>query len=258
MTKKIIIANWKTNPQTAREAKEIFDGIKKVAGRMSKVETIICPPFVYLQSLGSLASKKKQCFQVGSQNLFYEEKGPFTGEISPLMLKNLGVKYAIIGHSERRALGETNEMINKKIKAGLKAGIKIIFCVGEKERDHDSHYFNFIKEEIVEGLKDIQKKFLKNIIIAYEPVWAISSNVNAEADNPESCFRMAIFIRRLLLPIIGNQMARTISILYGGSVNPENAEGFLKNGGVQGLLVGGQSLIPKNFGEIIKIANKIK
>jgi triosephosphate isomerase len=112
--------------------------------------------------------------------------------------------------------------------------------------------------QINEGLKGISKKLLNNLLIAYEPVWAISSNVGARADSPEAAMQTAIFIRRELLPIIGNQAARNITILYGGSVSPENAGGFLERAGMQGLLVGGQSLIPKNFGEILKIANNIK
>lgn len=253
---KIIIANWKMNPQTLREARNIFQGIKKTAKKLKKVETIICPPFAYISNLKPQIPNLK----IGSQNVFYEERGAFTGEISVWMLKDLGVRYAIIGHSERRALGETNEMINKKIKTALKAGLKVIFCVGENERDFEDKYFNFIKNEIDEGLKGIPRKFFSpptgGLIIAYEPVWAISSAKNAQPDTPESAFRMAVFIRRMLMPIIGSEPARKIPILYGGSVGPENVAGFLQD--MQGALVGSKSLNPKDFGEILKIANGIK
>jgi triosephosphate isomerase len=246
--KKIIIANWKMNPQSLLEAKRIFNEIKKTAIKLSKVKTIICPPFPYISNLKSL----------GAQDLFYEEKGAYTGEISAGILKDLGVKYVIIGHSERRELGETNEIVNKKIKTALKSGLKVIMCVGEKERDSEGEYLNFIKDQINEGLKGIPRKLLTNIIIAYEPVWAISSHKSTKADNPESALRTAIFIRRMLLSIIGDQLARQVPILYGGSVDIKNAEQFLKEGGIQGLLVGSQSLIPKNFNEILKIADRIK
>ena len=229
----------------------IFNEIKKTAVKLKKVETVVCPPFVYLSAI----SYQLSAVRLGAQNVFYEEKGAYTGEISSRMIKNFGAQYAIIGHSERRALGETDEMINKKIKAGLAAGLKVVFCVGERERGLNGEYFNFLKMQIVDGLKGISKKLLANIIIAYEPVWAISSNAGAKADSPESAMQIAIFIRRELLPVIGNQAARNTPILYGGSVNPENAGGFLERAGMQGLLVGGQSLIPKNFGEILKIAN---
>ena len=250
--KKIIIANWKLNPQTLKEAKRIFNSVKKVAGRLSKVETVICPPFVYLSALRA----------TGAQDVFYENPpaggGAYTGEISAAMLKNLGVKYVIIGHSERRyppvGGGETDEIINKKIKTTLEAGLKVVFCVGEKKRDGEDEYLNFVRNQIKEGFKNIPKKFFNppagGLIIAYEPVWAISSQKRAKADNPESAFKMAIFIKRVLL--------QKIPILYGGSVSPEHAGGFLFKAGMNGLLVGGQSLIPENFIKILKIANNTK
>lgn len=247
--KKIIIANWKMNPQSLKEA-------KRIAGEI-ETKAIICPPFVYLAELS--AKFKKMSF--GVQDLFWENPpagGAYTGEISAAMAKNIGAKYAIIGHSERRELGDTDEIINKKIKTALKNGLKVIFCIGEKERDSEGEYLNFIKDQINEGLKGIPRKLLTNLIIAYEPVWAISSHKSTKADNPESALRTAIFIRRMLLPIAGDQLARQIPIIYGGSVDVKNAEQFLKEGGIQGLLVGSQSLIPKNFNEILKIANKIK
>jgi len=260
--KKIIVANWKMNPPSLKEAKEIFNGIKKAANKLSKVEAVICPPFVYLSAVSSQSS----AVRLGAQNIFYENPpaggGAYTGEISLAMLKDFGVKYIIIGHSERRSPpvggGETDEIINKKVKSALEEGFKVILCIGEKERDLNGEYLNFLKMQINEGLKGISKKLLNNLLIAYEPVWAISSNAGAKADSPEAAMQTAIFIRREFLPIIGNQAARNIPILYGGSVNPENAGGFLKRAGMQGLLVGGQSLIPKNFGEILKLANNIK
>lgn len=259
--KKIIVANWKMNPQSLKEAKEIFNGIKKIASKLKKTETVICPPFVYLSAISlpdGKAGHQLSAIKLGVQNLFYEKRGAYTGEISSGMLKDLGVKYAIIGHSERRALGETDETVNKKVKTALEEGFKTILCIGEKERDLNGEYLNFLKTQINDGLKGISKKLLANLLIAYEPIWAISSNVGTKADSPESAMQIAIFIRREFLPIIGNRAARNIPILYGGSVDSTNAGNFLKEGGIQGLLVGSQSLIPKNFGEILMIANKIK
>jgi triosephosphate isomerase len=221
---------------------------------MTRVETVICPPFVFLANVKC----QKSSVKIGSQDVFYEKKGAYTGEISPAMLKDLGVKYVIVGHSERRALGETDEIINKKAKTALEEGFKVILCVGEKERDLDGEYLNFLRAQINDGLKGISKKFLANVIIAYEPIWAISSGTGAKADNPESAMQTAIFIRRELLPIIGNQAARNTPVLYGGSVNPENAGGFLGKAGMSGLLVGEKSLSPEEFSEILKIANILK
>ena len=252
--KKIIIANWKMNPGSLKEARKIFNKIKTAAAKFKKVETVICPPFTYLSafSRGVLGKLSKDSPWIGAQDVFYEDPpaggGAYTGEISVKMLKNFGVKYVIIGHSERREMGETDEIINKKIKAGLGAGLKVVLCVGEKKRDKDGQYFNFVKNQINRGLKNIPKKLFKNLIIAYEPVWAISSQKGARADNPESALKIAVFIKRTLL--------RKISILYGGSVSPENAHGFLFRAGMDGLLVGNQSLIPENFIKILKIANR--
>ncbi|MFH1956188.1 MAG: triose-phosphate isomerase, partial [Patescibacteria group bacterium] len=242
--KKIIVANWKMKPNSLKEAKKIFDEVKKTASRMSKVETVICPPFVYLSELGHSVSKKTLSVQVGVQNLFWEEKGSYTGEISVLMAKDLGIKYAIIGHSERRKnLQETNEMVNKKVKIALANGIKVILCIGESERDINSNYLYFLKDEIAKGLNGVPRKFFKNIIIAYEPIWAIGKK-GKYADRLENVMQISIYIRRILFGLAGKELSRNIPILYGGSVEPENAEDLLKEGGVQGFLVGHASLVP--------------
>lgn len=265
--KKLIVANWKMKPNSLKEAKKIFNEIKKVASKLKKVDTVICPPFVYLPALGDSVSKQtwRLSLQVGAQDIFYENPptggGAFTGEISVMMIKNLGANYVIIGHSERRnppaGGGETNEIINKKIKTALKNNLKVIFCVGEQERDIEGNYLYFIKNEIEEGLKGISRKLFKNLIIAYEPTWAIGKK-GEDADNSEDVFQMSIYIRRVLLGIVGKELSRTIFILYGGSVEPENAESLLKEGGMQGFLVGHASLVPKNFNKILKIAQNIK
>jgi len=260
--KYIIVANWKMKPNSLKEAKRIFDGIKKAASRMSKIETIICPPFVYLSELGHLMSKRTLSVQLGVQNLFWENPpsggGSYTGEISVLMAKDLGVKYAIIGHSERRKhLQETDEMVNKKIKIALANGMKVILCIGESERDINSNYLYFLKDEIAKGLNGVSRKFFKNIIIAYEPIWAIGKK-GKYADRPENVMQISIYIRRILFGLAGKELSRNIPILYGGSVEPENAEDLLKEGGVQGFLVGHASLVPKSFNKILQIAQNIK
>lgn len=233
-------------PSSLKEAKRIVGEIKTKA--------IICPPFVYLAELSS--KFKKMSF--GVQDLFWEEKGAYTGEISAAMAKNIGAKYAIVGHSERRKyLGETDEMINKKIKNALNNNLKVIFCIGEQERDIEGSYLYFIKNEIEAGLQGIPRKLFKNLIIAYEPIWAIGKK-GKDADKPEDVFQMSIYIRRILLGIIGKELSRSIPILYGGSVEPENTENLLKEGGVQGFLVGHASLVPRDFNKILKIAQSVK
>lgn len=255
MSKKIIVANWKMNPASLKEAKAIFTSAKRIANRLTNIETVICPPFIYLSEFGRLVSKLK----LGVQDVsVFDFEGAHTGEISAKMLKNLGVKYAIIGHSERRKNGETNEIINKKIGIALSSGLKVIFCVGEEKRDNDGKFAEVIETQISEGLKGFSGNFLKNLIIAYEPVWAISGNVKSKADDPESAFKVAVLIRKILMDFVGNEMAIKIPILYGGSVNSENAGKFLKDGQMNGLLVGSKSLDEKEFKKIMETANSIR
>lgn len=255
MSKKIIVANWKMNPASLKEAKSIFNAIKKTAGRLNNVETVVCPPFIYLSEFGQSVLKIK----LGAQDVsVFDFEGAHTGEISAKMLKNFGVKYAIVGHSERRKNGETNETINKKIGMALSYGLKVIFCVGEEKRDNDGKFAEVIEMQISEGLKGFSDGFLKNLIVAYEPVWAISGSPKSKADDPESAFKVAVLIRKILMDFVGNEMARKIPILYGGSVNSENAGKFLKDGQMDGLLVGSKSLDEKEFKKILETANDIK
>jgi triosephosphate isomerase len=194
--------------------------------------------------------------KLGSQDVFWEEEGSYTGEISAKMLKNLGVEYVIIGHSERRRLGETDEAINKKIRQALKNHLKVIFCVGEFERDDENKYFQFVKNEISKGLDKVPTRLLKNLIVAYEPIWAISSvnksgKARFNADTPENAQEMAIYIKRVLVSLFGKIVQKS-PVLYGGSVEAENAASFLKKEGIEGLLVGRASWSAKTFGELLK------
>lgn len=247
--KKIIIANWKMNPKTSKEAAILARAASEAARVAKNIEVVIAPPFVHLQAVRGV--------KLGAQNIFWEKSGPYTGEISPLQLKAYGVRHVLLGHSERRTLGETNEEINKKVKAVLENGMKAILCVGETEKKKDVVFPQEIATELKEGLKNIKKNFLKNLIVVYEPVWAISTNKNAKADNPKNVFEMTILIRKELLKMFGKKVAFLTPILYGGSVDKKNAVDFVKLGKVDGLLVGSASLNPKKFVKIIKNVSKI-
>ena len=254
MSKKIIVANWKMNPASLKEAKSLFSSAKKTANRLSNVETVICPPFIYLSELGHSMSKLK----LGAQDVSrFDFEGAHTGEVSAKMLKNSGIKYVIVGHSERRKLGETNEIINKKLGISLSLGLKAIFCVGEEVKDEEGNFREFIEQQINEGLKGLSQNLMKSLIIAYEPVWAISGNAKSKADDSESAFRMAVLIRKILMDIAGNELARKIPVLYGGSVGSGNAKQFLKDGQMDGLLVGNKSLDKEEFKKILIIAENI-
>ena len=181
MRKKIIIGNWKMNPLTLKEAEKLFGAIAKNVSRLKKTEIIVCPPFLYLEELKKLSRK----ISLGAQDAFWGEVGAFTGEISGQMLYDAGVRYVILGHSERRALGENNGSINKKIKSSLAAGLRPILCVGENMRDENHEYFGLVKTQLEECLAGISRDSVSKIIVAYEPVWAISSTPGRKDATPE-------------------------------------------------------------------------
>ena len=230
--KNLVVANWKLNPTTKKEAQEIFSAIKNEAGDL--VETVICPPYIYLSELKGLP--------LGAQNCFFEEKGAFTGEISAKMLKDLGVEYVIIGHSERRKyFGETNETVNKKIKSAIAVELEQIFCVGETEEERNAgKQEEVVERQIKKGLEGVDD--VEGMVVAYEPVWAIGTGKNCGVEDAK---KMREFIAKLLP---GNR------ILYGGSVKSENSGDYIKKAGYNGLLVGGASLKPEEFIKIIKSA----
>jgi len=270
-SKKLIIGNWKMNPTSLNEAKEITSKLSKFSkySKLSKTkaDVVICPPFVYLERISNLLKAKSLKLKAifGAQDVFYESEGAYTGQISAPMLKNLGVQYVIVGHSEKRALGETNEIVAKKIGACLKNLLTPIVCIGESSRDESGNYFSFVRTQIEEifsarggsasGGIGIPKSALNKIVIAYEPIWAIGKKAIREATPAES-EEMAIFIRKVFNDLYDQKSAQGIKILYGGSVNTKNAREFLKSGGVDGLLVGRDSLDAKKFIEIIKQASK--
>lgn len=255
--KKLIIANWKMNPVDGKTALTWFKKAQSVAHTYKKnVETVICPPSVYLQSLQSVVSDRS-CV-LGAQDCFYESAGSYTGQISPEMIFNARARYVIVGHSERRELGETNELVNKKIKKIAQYPLSVILCVGEKKRTDNGMHFKEIKKQLSECLQNIPKTVYERIVIAYEPIWAIGTDAKRPATAQE-CFEMVTVIRRSIAEITGDhRIAQNISVLYGGSSNSENTQEFLTIGGADGLLVGRASLDPVEFKKIICIAAKLK
>jgi len=253
--KKIIIGNWKMNPSSAKVAEKLFFSVTKLISGIRRTEVVVCPPFLYIDRLKS-ASRRAKKISIGAQDSFGVDIGAFTGKVSPEMLYNIGARYVILGHSERRALGESNIDVNKKIKGVLYTGLVPILCVGERDRDDNHEYFNIVKIQIEECLNGISKNSLSKIIIAYEPIWAISTTPNQRDATPTDCEEMVIFIKKTLADKFG---ARTIlpRIIYGGSVNEKDAKDFLLRGSVDGLLAGRASLNAKKFTKIINIAENI-
>jgi triosephosphate isomerase (TIM) len=248
---KIVVANWKMNPQSEKEAEVLFKDTFALAKVSQNTKIIICPPFPYLYI--SLKFKNKKVL-LGAQNVSKEEGGSHTGEVSPKMLLSMGASFAIVGHGEERLLGETNEIINEKILNLLKYKLSPILCVGESERDKEGSYLSFVGEQLKGCLLGVPKAQMKNIIIAYEPIWAIGASATREATK-EEFIEMKIFIKKVISDIYDGRIAHSIPILYGGSVNPENASQFVDGGKADGLLVGRDCLDPKKFGAILKALN---
>ncbi len=252
MKRKIIVGNWKMNPLSNNEAVRIFKAIKKTSANLSSTHVVMCPPFVYIQKFAS--SRSKSPASIGAQNVYHEEQGSFTGEISALMLKDMGVTHIIIGHSERRAMGETDEIVSAKVKSVLNAGIHPVVCVGEIVRDEQALYLDTLRNQIRNSLAGIQKKFIPQIIIAYEPVWAIDAK---EPMDPATIEETTIFVRKVLSDIFGHDEALRTPVLYGGSINFRNAPDIMTRGKVDGLLVGRESVNVPGFVELVKAVDKI-
>ena len=250
-TKSLIVANWKMNPDSGDKAKSLFLETKRSAVKNPNVKVIVCPPYIYLQELGKL---KDKAVLLGAQDASTEPGGSFTGEISALMLKHQGEGYVIIGHSERRTLGESDDLISKKVTMALKTGLKVILCVGENVRDGHGEYLHFLREQLIKSLSRVSKKFLKNLIVAYEPVWAIGKT-DAEAMNARDLHETSLYLKRVLAEIYGAKVGPAVSILYGGSVSYKNAKELLEQGEVQGLLVGHESLSPRKFEALLQSLN---
>jgi len=246
MSKPILVANWKNHPDSLSKATLLLGALSKNSLIYKKVSTFIAPPLPYFES----ASKKIKSFSgLASQDIFFTAEGTHTGSITPEILKSFGVRLSIIGHSERRALGETNNIVSDKIKTALQAGITPLLCVGEIVRDNDGEHFEFVREELRLSLEGVRRKDdAKRLIIAYEPVWAIGKKAK-DAMKPSEISEMVIFIRKVLTDIFGRELAEHIPVLYGGSVEPENARAIMDSG-VNGFLVGHASLDPKDFKEI--------
>ena len=244
--KVLVVANWKMNPGTVERAQDIISENKKVVKNLKNTQLVICPPFVFLSDLGKKNDSK---IILGAQDMFWEIEGSFTGEISPGMLSH--ESYVILGHSERRELGETDEMVAKKVLSAVKTNLKPILCIGEKTRDIHGEYLHFLRSQIINSLGKLPKKYLSKIIIAYEPVWAIGKS-EAEAMVPRDIHETSIFIKKVLAEIYDHKVAVLVPILYGGSVSHNNARDIISLGQVQGLLVGRESLNSKRFGDLLK------
>lgn len=248
MRRVIIAGNWKMNKNIA-ESIDLANSIKRSLYDIGEVEIVICPPFVSLSDVHDVVLDSN--IGLGAQDVYWEKEGAFTGEVSCGMLKSAGCEYVIIGHSERRQFfAETNETVNKKVKAALKDGLKPIVCVGEKLDERKSgKAFDVVKDHVKNSLAGISKEDMKKVVIAYEPVWAIGTGVNATKEQAQEIHK---YIRGLLKEMFDEETARSIRIQYGGSVKPENIKELISQEDVDGALVGGASLKADSFSAIVK------
>ncbi|MFH1239403.1 MAG: triose-phosphate isomerase [bacterium] len=248
MRRPVLAGNWKMNKKI-EEAVKLATELKAKLGEVKDRDIIICPPYT---SLGKVRDVIKDSnIKMGAQDLFWEEKGAFTGEVSGPMLKDAGCDYVIIGHSERRQyFGETDESVNKKMKAAFNFGIIPIVCVGETLKQREENItFKVVEKQIHEGIKGLDENSVPKLIVAYEPVWAIGTGKTA---TPEQAEEVHKFIRQTLKRIYGDGDAHSIRILYGGSVTPANIAGLMNQEDIDGGLVGGASLDTESF---IKLVN---
>lgn len=243
-----IAGNWKMN-KTVEEAIDLIKGLKVHLKGIEDVEVAIAPPFTALYAASQ--ELKGSSIHLASQNLFWEEKGAFTGEVSPVMLKECGCRYAIIGHSERRQyFGETDATVNRKIKAALVFDLKVIFCIGETlEEKEEGKTFAVLERQVEGGLKDLVEKEVKDMVVAYEPVWAIGTGKTATPEQAEEAHQ---FIRRKMERLYSRGISEGIRIQYGGSVTPENIKGLMERENIDGALVGGASLKVETFLRIVR------
>ncbi len=246
--KKLIVANWKLNPPTPKAALALFRAYSQSAKKHPSVKIVACVPAVYLASLAK--SARLSNVELGAQDCSSETDGAHTGEISAEMLKESGAAYVIIGHSERRARGETDELVNRKVRAALRAGLRAIICIGETTRDATGEYLEILRRQVQASLRGLKVSDWQRLIVAYEPVWAVGSQAIG-VDTPTNFLEQAIFIRKIIKTLSTRQVALAVPILYGGSVDQRNALGFLSEGQAAGLLVGRASLRPERFAEIV-------
>ena len=249
---KLIIGNWKMYPSTGKDAKVIFAALKKGVKGLTHAKIVVCPPALYVAPMVEWRAKAK--IAVGGQNCFKEDEGARTGEVSPRALASVGASHVILGHSERRALGETDADVAEKAIAAVRNKLSVVLCVGERERDQHGSHFGEVSAQLRASLAGFPKGEVKRLVVAYEPIWAIGAKAKKPA-TPSDYREMSILIRRYLAEYFGKKIAFAIPILYGGSVDDNNAESFFKEGGADGLLVGRASLDSERFCAIIRIAN---
>lgn len=243
----LIIGNWKLNPVTIADAATLAQTVAGKCKNIVEPYVAVAPPFTYLSEVGKKIVKGP--VKLAAQDVYFMDIGAHTGEVSVLQLKDLQVEYVIIGHSERRAMGESDADVQKKVQIVLKHKLTPVVCIGEKDRDDQGNFFTFVETQLRSLAEVLPASQIKKVVIAYEPIWAIGTGVTATADDVKE---MQLFIETVLTKIYDRPTARAVRLLYGGSVKPQNAAELHKHGDMGGFLVGGASLNADDFVSIIK------
>ncbi len=254
MRRAVIAGNWKLN-KLIGEAEQLVDELRPLVADVTDVDIVVCPPFTAMAAVR--ARIKDSNIALGAQNVYHETAGAYTGEVAPEMLIDAGCTYTIVGHSERRKyFGETDACVNKKVRAALAAGLRVMVCVGETLEQREAGQMEAVVErEVRDGFADMTSDDMANVVIAYEPIWAIGTGRTA---TPEQANEMHGFIRELLAKQFGAECAENVIIQYGGSVKPDNARDLMAQEHVDGALVGGASLDAAGFAEIVRSASNKK
>ena len=248
----MVIGNWKMNPETLKEALVITEGIKRKIASVKRTIAVICPPTIFFVATKGKTSSRKLLY--GLQDISQEEGGAHTGETSVLMAKSVGATFAIVGHSECRARGETDGDVCRKIELLLKHKIRPVLCVGEPRVDEHAGHLSFVKEQLVKGLGGVSASNITQVIIAYEPLSAIGAKHPVTS---HEIHQRNIFIKKVLADLYGKSKAFEVTILYGGAANAENARELVEGGEVDGLLIGRDSLKPDNFIKTLKAMDSL-
>lgn len=248
----LVVGNWKQHPAGVDDAKRIARRTRLVAGRLAHTDVVACPPFPFLHVCAS--RKPGASFHIGAQSVSVDDEGAHTGEVAAGMLRSLGAAYAIVGHSEQRAAGDSDETVSRRLARALSAGLTAILCVGEKARDESGAHFDIIREQIKGSLAGIPEGKARSIILAYEPVWEIGAK---EAMPPEQIYEMSLFVKKAFADVFGPEAGLKVKVLYGGAVNFRNAAGIITTGQVDGLLVGRESVNMPGFTELLKSVDAI-
>jgi len=243
----LVIGNWKLNPNTLVEAATLTTALTKKYRAKEGTTVAVAPPFPYLSEVSKKLGQSK--IMLAAQDVSTEPMGPFTGEVSAMQLRDLKTEYVIIGHSERRAMGETDEQVQKKITIALKHKLTPVVCIGERERDSQGAFFTFVEGQLRSLATVLSQASIKKVVIAYEPIWAIGTGKTATVDDVKE---MQLFLFSVLAKLYDRPTANKVCLLYGGSVKPDNVKDLHCGGGMSGFLVGGASLKAEDFLHIIK------